>query len=53
MTQAAKHGLCDALFNRPCKSPWTDFKRQSEYVRGYMMAQGKERAAYEIPADTR
>ena len=52
MTQAAKHGLCDALFNRPCKSPWADFKRQSQYVAAYLKAQATGvKAKYEIPAD--
>lgn len=37
-----RFGFCDAVMGRPCESPWRDFKRQSEYLKGYM--EGKANA---------
>lgn len=33
---AYKYGQSDALFGRPCKSPWFDHVRQEKYVLGYL-----------------
>jgi hypothetical protein len=35
-TTPYQHGLCDALANRACVSPWKDFKRRTAYLKGYL-----------------
>ena len=40
-----RHGFCDALFDRPCKSPlpqsYAHTKLNAEYLEGYMAGEDK------------
>ena len=36
-----RSGFADAVMGRPSESPWRDFYKQQQYVKGYIYGKGK------------